>query len=120
MCKSTSLALNARKFEFRLLMCHFRYYLCLQVNRIHRFGQLAETVRVRKFIVSDSVEERIVELQKKKAYVADEIYSDKGGGGSGEIGSTRLGMDDLRQIFHAHTHQPGNPPTTNDTESRET
>ncbi|EED91410.1 predicted protein [Thalassiosira pseudonana CCMP1335] len=36
------------------------------VNRIHRIGQKAEVVRVRKFVVTDSVEEKIVSLQGKK------------------------------------------------------
>lgn len=34
--------------------------------RIHRIGQKAEVVRVRKFVVQDSVEEKIVKLQFKK------------------------------------------------------
>ena len=36
------------------------------INRVHRIGQQAEVVRVRKFVVSDSVEEKIVTLQGKK------------------------------------------------------
>jgi hypothetical protein len=36
------------------------------INRIHRIGQQAEVVRVRKFVVEDSVEEKIVKLQMKK------------------------------------------------------
>jgi SNF2 family DNA or RNA helicase len=36
------------------------------INRIHRIGQHAKVVRVRKFIVTESVEEKIVNLQGKK------------------------------------------------------
>lgn len=36
------------------------------INRIHRIGQQAKVVRVRKFVVTDSVEEKIVNLQGKK------------------------------------------------------
>ena len=36
------------------------------INRIHRIGQQAKVVRVRKFIVTDSVEEKIVNLQGRK------------------------------------------------------
>ena len=36
------------------------------INRIHRIGQKAECVRVRKFVVEDSVEQKIVKLQMKK------------------------------------------------------
>lgn len=67
------------------------------VNRIHRIGQTAPVVRVRKFICTDSVEERIVELQKRKAYIAGEIYSDAGRSADG--GSARLSVDDFRLIF---------------------
>jgi len=67
------------------------------VHRIHRIGQTAPIVRVRKFVCTDSVEERIVELQRRKAYVASEIYSDAGRGGG--LGSARLDMDDFRLIF---------------------
>jgi SNF2 family DNA or RNA helicase len=60
---------------------------------------LAPVVRVRKFIINDSVEERIVELQQRKAYVAEEIYSDVGR--SGDIESARLTLDDFRLIFRS-------------------
>merc|ERR1712086_1033227 len=36
------------------------------ISRIHRIGQQASIVRVRKFVVTDSVEEKIVDLQGKK------------------------------------------------------
>ena len=66
------------------------------INRIHRIGQLAKQVRVRKFVVENSVEERIVELQKRKKHVADEVYN---GAGNGDGGGARLNMDDFRLIF---------------------
>jgi len=78
------------------------------VNRIHRIGQLADVVRVRKFVVSDSVEERIVELQCRKKHMADEIYdgarggSDSDAAGSGDgatAGAAKLSLDDFRLIF---------------------
>ena len=36
------------------------------IARVHRIGQTASVVRVRKFVVTDSVEEQIVELQRRK------------------------------------------------------
>ena len=46
------------------------------INRIHRIGQHAKVVRVRKFVVSDSVEEKIVNLQgKKKVSGANATFS---------------------------------------------
>jgi len=69
------------------------------VNRIHRIGQLAGIVRVRKFIVTNSVEERILELQNRKKYVADEIYNSDEHGESGDMGSARLGLEDFKLIF---------------------
>ena len=71
------------------------------MSGIHRIGQTAPIVRVRKFVCTDSVEERIVELQKRKAYVAGEIYSDAGHSADG--GSARLTVDDFRLIFRGNT-----------------
>lgn len=51
---------------------------------------------MRKFVVENSVEERIVELQKRKKHVADEVYN---GAGNGDGGGARLNMDDFRLIF---------------------
>jgi DNA repair protein RAD5 len=70
------------------------------VNRIHRIGQLADTVLVRKFVVADTVEESMVELQKRKAYVADEVYSASGTVDS--EASARLSLDDFRLIFRGN------------------
>lgn len=67
------------------------------VNRIHRIGQNAPIVRVRKFVVNDSVEERIIELQDRKKYMADEIYNDVGRPAT--VGGARLGLDDFKVIF---------------------
>jgi SNF2 family DNA or RNA helicase len=43
------------------------------------------------------VEERILELQSRKKYVAEEIYNDAGRGG--EMGSARLSLDEFKLIF---------------------
>jgi SNF2 family DNA or RNA helicase len=68
------------------------------VDRIHRIGQTAEKVRVRKFCVRDSVEERILELQKRKKNIASQVLCDKGEAGAGGSGS-RPTMDDLKILF---------------------
>jgi len=67
------------------------------VNRIHRIGQKAAIVRVRKFIVGDSVEEKIVNLQRKKKGMANEILSDVDGEGQPE--SSKPNLEDLKLIF---------------------
>ena len=74
----------------------FRYVY--SVNRIHRIGQTASVVRVRKFVVEDSVEERIIELQNRKKYVADEIYSNENKS-SGDMGGARLGLEEFKLLF---------------------
>merc|ERR1712085_197719 len=45
------------------------------ISRIHRIGQQASIVRVRKFVVTDSVEEKIVDLQgmKKGIWIAQNL-----------------------------------------------
>jgi len=72
------------------------------VNRIHRIGQAAAVVRVRKFVVAGTVEERIVELQGRKQSVADEVYKsseDTAAGAAGKGGAARLTHDDFKLIF---------------------
>lgn len=71
----------------------------LGINRIHRIGQQAKIVRIRRFIVNDSVEERILELQNRKKYIADEIYNTEMSGNASGAGTARLGLDDFKLIF---------------------
>lgn len=66
------------------------------VNRIHRIGQQASLVRVRKFIVSDSVEEKIVIMQERKKGVASEVLSNQDDVGNGGSNPT---LDDFKAIF---------------------
>eukprot|EP00979_Chaetoceros_neogracilis_P000282 scaffold74_cov277-Chaetoceros_neogracile.AAC.11 len=65
------------------------------INRIHRIGQTAAKVRVRKFIVTDSVEEKIVKMQERKQGMASEVLSDKAS--AGKTGKPTL--DDFKTIF---------------------
>ncbi len=94
------------------------------MNRIHRIGQKAAIVRVRKFIVVDSVEEKIVNLQRKKKVrissmlvcsligfytilvsvtsspkqgMANEILSDVDG--EGQLESSKPNLEDFKLIF---------------------
>ena len=54
-------------------------------------------MRVRKFIVSDSVEEKMVKMQERKKGVASEVLSDKSTGMVGA--SSNPSLDELRIIF---------------------
>lgn len=67
------------------------------INRVLRIGQKAETVRVRKFVVEDSVETQIVALQKKKKQMASEVYSDIRTDGT--MSDTRPTIDDFKLMF---------------------
>jgi SNF2 family DNA or RNA helicase len=69
------------------------------VGRINRIGQQARQVRVRKFVVANSVEERIIELQKRKAYMADEIYSEDARNETSATGGSRLTVEEFRLLF---------------------
>lgn len=64
--------------------------------RIHRIGQKAPIVRVRKFVVKDSVEEKIVKMQERKKGMADDILSDDV---TGATTSVNPSLDDMKDIF---------------------
>ena len=51
---------------------------------------------MRKFIVADSVEEKIVKMQERKKGMANEVLSGKGTGGV----SSNPSLDELRVIFN--------------------
>jgi DNA repair protein RAD5 len=69
------------------------------IDRIHRIGQTAEKVRVRKFYVSNTVEERIVELQKRKKNVASEVLCDaEQADADGRVGSLPT-LEDFKILF---------------------
>lgn len=70
------------------------------IDRIHRLGQTADKVRVRKFYVADSVEERIVELQQRKKSVATKILRD-GRSGPEDSSSARPTLDDFKVLFQS-------------------
>ncbi|KAL7551748.1 hypothetical protein ACHAWF_014931 [Thalassiosira exigua] len=67
------------------------------INRIHRIGQQAKVVRVRKFVVADSVEEKMVDLQGKKKGMANEILSD--GNSGGHLDSSKPTLEDFKLLF---------------------
>lgn len=65
------------------------------MDRVHRFGQTRD-VKVWRFIVSNSVEGRIMALQEKKRELFEAAL---GEGGGGAIGKMRLGVRDLMMLF---------------------
>lgn len=67
------------------------------VNRIHRIGQTAEVCRVRKFVVKDSVEERIVLLQHRKKQMASEVLSDVDNDGA--LITSAPTLEDFKLLF---------------------
>ena len=64
------------------------------INRIHRIGQ-AYPVRVKHFVVQNSVEDRILELQKKKSNLVKGAL----GGGGGDEESKAMRIEDLKHLF---------------------
>lgn len=67
------------------------------ISRIHRIGQTANIVRVRKFVVRDSVEERIVLLQRRKKDMACEVLSDVNTDGA--LPNSTPTLEDFKILF---------------------
>lgn len=68
------------------------------IDRVHRIGQTADIVRVRKFIVENTVEERIVELQGRKKVMARRVLSD-GDDMMGDAERENPSLDDFKLLF---------------------
>ncbi len=66
------------------------------INRIHRIGQVAKVVRIRKFIVKDSVEEKIVRMQQRKKGVASKVLNHQNDVGEKSSNPT---LEDFKAIF---------------------
>jgi len=71
------------------------------IHRIHRLGQKAKIVRVRKFVVESSVEEKIVRLQMRKKSMAGRVLQDDGGDkcAASAGGESSLNLDDFKDLF---------------------
>lgn len=70
------------------------------IARIHRIGQTAKVVRIRKFVVEQSVEERIVELQRRKKDISCAILNDDGDGTLSNNNTTPT-LEDFKILFGA-------------------
>jgi SNF2 family DNA or RNA helicase len=54
---------------------------------------------VRKFVVAESVEEKMVKLQDKKKDIATEILNDNGTGVSSYNNKTNPTLEDFKELF---------------------
>eukprot|EP01133_Synstelium_polycarpum_P003601 gene3601-4125_t len=77
------------------------------IDRVHRMGQTRK-VTVKKFIIKNSIEVRILELQQSKTNmsdaVLDEIFDpDK------ETKRYKLSLDDIKELFRGFNHNPHVP-----------
>jgi DNA repair protein RAD5 len=48
------------------------------IDRLHRIGQTRE-VHVKRFIIKDSVEEKMLDIQRRKSKLVSALTSDNGG-----------------------------------------
>ncbi|KAF4142299.1 Helicase conserved C-terminal domain [Phytophthora infestans] len=77
------------------------------IDRAHRFGQTRE-VRVVRFIVKGSIEERVVELQNKKRQITAAFLGDGdvlSSAKKNRLRETRLSTGDLRRLFFTQQEQ---------------
>jgi transcription termination factor 2 len=61
-------------------------------DRVYRVGQ-KKTVNIYKFICSNTIEKRILDIQIKKLQIADNLFE-----GTSAI-TSKITLDDLKQIF---------------------
>eukprot|EP00092_Neocalanus_flemingeri_P036978 GFUD01040257.1.p1 GENE.GFUD01040257.1~~GFUD01040257.1.p1 ORF type:complete len:1284 (-),score=419.89 GFUD01040257.1:168-4019(-) len=77
-----------------LLDMHWNPQLEAQAcDRVYRVGQTRE-VKIHRFIIEGSVEERILQLQEKKLGLASEVLT-----GAKRSGANKLSFDDLKMLF---------------------
>lgn len=69
------------------------------IDRIHRIGQQAKEVRVRKFCVANSIEERILELQERKKNIAAAALHDVGSASQADPSGSRPSLEDFKLLF---------------------
>jgi SNF2 family DNA or RNA helicase len=69
------------------------------IDRIHRIGQQAKEVRVRRFCVANSIEERILELQERKKNIASAALRDNGESSQAGSSAARPSLDDFKLLF---------------------
>jgi len=65
------------------------------IDRVHRIGQTKE-VKVTRFVIHNSVEERILELQEKKRLTSASIWNNQE---ANRQALSRLTLEDLRLLF---------------------
>ena len=63
------------------------------INRVHRIGQ-CYPVRVKRFLMQHSVEDRILELQQKKSALVKGAL-----GGQGGAEAKAMKLEDLKYLF---------------------
>jgi len=77
-----------------LLDMHWNPQLEAQAcDRVYRVGQTKE-VKIHRFVVEGSVEERILQLQEKKLALANDVLT-----GAKRSGANKLSFDDLKMLF---------------------
>eukprot|EP01105_Mastigella_eilhardi_P020217 TRINITY_DN4797_c0_g1_i6.p1 TRINITY_DN4797_c0_g1~~TRINITY_DN4797_c0_g1_i6.p1 ORF type:complete len:660 (+),score=174.99 TRINITY_DN4797_c0_g1_i6:102-2081(+) len=75
------------------------------VNRVHRIGQEHKVV-VRRFIVKNSVEEKMLLLQKKKVLVVENALLAPGTGTVDKEATRQAKLDELKLLFEMERKKP--------------